>query len=207
MGRHASDKATGFKDVAPGTYLARSFRIIDIGTHHGEYQGKPNVRNQFVLQWELPTETIEVDGVAKPMVVSRFYTNSLVPKSNLLRDLTAWRAREFTEEELKGFDLETILNKPCIVTIGHKESGKTGVIAVGPPMKGTVCPPLFNKPEAFWIEEYTEAKYAELPDGFKKLIAESDEFKALFAPGTDGSTYRQGLGKPKNEDADDDIPF
>ena len=204
MGRHASDKATGFKDVAPGTYLARSFRIIDIGTHHGDYQGKPNVRNQFVLQWELPTETIEVDGIAKPMVVSRFYTNSLVPKSNLLRDLTAWRAREFTEEELKGFDLETILNKPCIVTIGHKESGKTGVIAVGPPMKGTVCPPLFNKAEAFWIEEWSQETFAALPQGFRDLIVKSDEYAAMSGPTPQGRMQ----SRPNNDaDDNDDIPF
>ena len=37
-----------FQMPEPGTYLARCFRIVDIGTQYGEYQGKPTARRQIV---------------------------------------------------------------------------------------------------------------------------------------------------------------
>ena len=183
-----------------GSHVARAVRIIDIGTHHGDYQGKPTVRNQFVLQWEIPAETIEIDGEEKPMLVSKFYTNSLSEKANLRRDLESWRARPFSQEELMKFDLMNVLGKPCMLSVIHSDAGKARVSNVSALPKGTTCPPAFNAPDAFWIAEWDQTKFDAFPEGFKKLIRASDEYQA-----------RGGDGAPavpaRTNDFDDDIPF
>ncbi len=200
MGRYASDTGD-FTQAPPGAHVARSIRIIDIGTHHGEYQGTPRTRNQFILQWELPSEMIEIDGEQRPLIVSKFYTNSLSEKASLRKDLESWRSRAFTEEELDRFDLMSILGKPCLLSIVH-EKGKAVVKNVSPLAKGMTCPAAINPVDAFWIDEWDDNKFHALSDGFRKLIEQSDEYKAF------AGNPVQAKPKPTADGIDDDdIPF
>ena len=204
MGRYAQDTGGGdFKQAPEGNHVARCVGIVDIGTHHGEYQGAPTVRNQIIVRWELPYETDIFEGQEKPLIVSKFYTNSLSEKANLRRDLESWRSRSFTTEELMKFDLMAILDKPCAVSVVHSENGKAKVVSVAALPKGTTCPPAFNKLSAFWIDEWDDNAFAALPTGFQKLVAESDEYKAAFTPPGQRSA-KQAV--PPTDD-DDSIPF
>jgi hypothetical protein len=212
MGRYATDKGGGtdFKQAPAGTHIARCYSIVDIGTQHGEYLGEPTAREQIIIRWELPFETEEFDGQQKPLIVSKFYTNSLSEKANLRKDLENWRSRAFTEAELAKFDLESILGKPCTVSVVHNDKGKAKVTGVGAVPKGTTCPPLYNKPSAFWIEQYDDNAFMALPKGFQDLISKSDEFKAAFAPPPPkkGEADESDLAQEQaSRDADDDITF
>jgi hypothetical protein len=204
MGRYASDTGGGDFTPAPeGTHVARCIQLIDIGTHHGEYQGAPTKRNQVIVRWELPNETVDTEKGPQPMLVSKFYTNSLGEKANLRKDLEAWRGRQFTVEELMKFDLESILDKPCLVTIAHNEKKKAVVKTVSGLVKGMTCPPAHNQTSTFWIDDWDDSKFEALPEGFKKLIQESDEYKESLAPPDKASN-----GSAKHVDPlDDDIPF
>jgi hypothetical protein len=176
MGRYASE-TRNFQQPPTGTFVARCYRIVDIGTQHGQWQGKETIRNQIIVFWELPTETYEVDGQQRPFTVSKFYTNSLNEKAALRQDLETWRGREFTQEELLRFDLEQILGAPCMLTLVKTESGTVKVSAVTKLPKGIDCPPAINPPSAFWIDSYTDKQFEELSDGLKKLVMNSDEYK------------------------------
>lgn len=204
MGRFASDTGGGDFTPAPeGTHVARCVELIDIGTHHGEYQGAPTVRNQVIVRWELPNETIDIEGKPQPMLVSKFYTNSLGEKANLRADLTAWRGRAFTPEELMKFDLMSILGKPCLLTVVHNEKKKAKVSAVSGLAKGMTCPPQVNPSKSFWMDEWNGdvngEPFTSLPKGFRELIQQSDEYKELNSP---EPTQRA----PQGVDTDD-IPF
>ncbi len=203
MGRFASDSGGGdFKQAPEGNHVARCIGIVDIGTHHGEYQGAPTVRNQIIVRWELPFETEEFDGQQKPLIVSKFYTNSLSEKANLRKDLESWRAKAFTVPELMSFDLMNILGAPCTVSVVHNEKKKAKVVGVAAVPKGTTCPPQFNPSSSFWIDEWNDEAYRALPEGFQKLIAESDEYKAAFTP-----PGQRAAKQEAKADLDDDIPF
>jgi hypothetical protein len=202
MGRFSKDSGGGeFQQLTPGTHVARCYSIIDLGTQRGEYQGQPTVRNQIIVRFEVPGETIEVEGEPKPLTISKFYTNSLSEKANLRHDLVAWRGREFSTEELMAFDLQNIIGKPCLITVAHNDKGKARVLAVSGLAKGMTCPPQFNPPETFWIDEWSQQAFEMLPEGFQRIIKESDEYKARVA------------GKPLPskgtavDPLDEDIPF
>jgi len=203
MGRYASDTGGGdFKQAPAGSHVARCIKLIDIGTHHGEYQGAPTIRNQFICQFELPNETIEIDGEAKPLIVSKFYTNSLSEKANLRKDLESWRAQPFTNEELGKFDLANILGKPAMVSIVINEKGKAKVVGISKLPKGLECPPQVNPASQFWIEPWDDNAFHALSEGFQKMIMDSDEYKAAF---TDPPPAKQSA---KHVDPlDEDIPF
>ncbi len=199
MGRYASEGSgsTDFEPAPAGTHIARCFRIIDIGTHHGEYDGKPNVRNQVIVGFELPNEMEEFNGERQPFIVFKFYTNSLGEKANLRKDLEAWRGRPFSTEELIRFDLATILGKPCMVTVVHKDK-KARIAGVSGLPKGIECPPAFNKSSAFWIDEWNQAAFDALPEGFKKFVRASDEYK---------KDHGDAVAPAVTDDIEDDIPF
>ncbi len=202
MGRYSQESGGGdFRQAPEGNHVARCIGIIDLGTQHGEYLGEPTVRSQIIVRWELPFETEVFDGAEKPLLVSKFYTNSLSEKANLRRDLESWRARAFTADELKKFDLMGILGKPCTVSVVHNDKGKAKVVSVAAVPKGTTCPPAFNPITAFWIDEWDDNAFSALPEGFQRIIAQSDEYKAAFTP--------PGQTKPKAPAGvdDSDIPF
>ena len=100
-------------------------RIIDLGTQKGDYQGQVTRKRQNLITWELPNskmETGEFEG--QPFLISKFYTASLGEKANLRRDLVNWRGREFSPEELAGFDHKNILGKCCMLSITANDKGK-----------------------------------------------------------------------------------
>lgn len=202
MGRFSSDSGGGSFTPAPvGTHVARCVKLIDLGTQHGEYKGQPTRRNQVLVTWELPNEAIEVDGKEMPVTTSRFYTNSLGEKANLRRDLEGWRGRSFTEDELRRFDLESILGKPCMLTIIGGDNGKTKVASVSGMPKGMQCPEQINDSFAFWFDEFSEEKFLALSDGIKKIVTKSEEYERL-ASGDDPNEP-----PPRTEFSDDDVPF
>lgn len=197
MSRYAKDTGGGEFEQAPvGTHVARCFRLIDLGTQHGEYQGKPITRKQVLVSWELPGESMS-DG--RPFAVSYFYTNSLNEKATLRHHLEAWRGRSFNETELQGFDLENVLGKPCMVTVTLNDRGKAKVSAVTGLPKGIVCPPAKNDQFSFWIDEWNDACWEKIPKGIQDMIRKSDEYNDKDKPAGDPLRGIAGM--------DDDIPF
>ena len=197
MGRYAKESGGGNFTPAPvGTHVARCIKIIDLGTQTSEYKGEVNIRNQILVMFELPNETIETDEGPKPFIASKFYTNSLNEKATLRQDLEAWRAKQFTEEELDGFDLMNILGKPCMISVVAKDGGGTKIGAVSAVPKGMEVPPQFNQEEAFWLDEFSQAQFDALSEGIQNIIKKSPEYKAAV----------KGEHDPM-PDLDNDIPF
>jgi len=213
MGTKVSNTGNGDFTPAPaGLHRAVCISYVDIGTHESEYNGQKKIQNKVMLTWELPDETIEINGEVKPRVVSKFYTKSLHEKANLRHDLASWRSREFTEEELKGFDLDNILGKACQVNIIHekKQAGvRAKVSAVLPLSKGMIKPEPSIEPWRYDIEEDGYNFPSQLSDKMKELIRKS--FEMSGTNDLPGNPY--GIGEPLDGDEtagamdDSDIPF
>lgn len=210
MGRYASDTgSTGYTPAPVGTHVARCIRIIDLGTQHGEWNGKPTKRNQVLVVWELPHETVETQDGERPIEASRFYTNSLGERASLRQDLEAWRGRGFTETELQRFDLESVLGVPCMLTVIAKDNGKTKVDRVTGLPKNTTCPPQVNESFSFWLdEEFDYGKFESLSEGIQGIIKRSDEWKEI-QDGHDMSGNRepQPRQRPPDDWDEENPPF
>lgn len=108
-------------ELAPeGTYIARCFKIIDLGTQITEYNGEKKQQQKVLISWELlDPEARMKDG--RPFAVAKRYTASLHEKAQLRKDLQAWRGKRFSETELEGFDLKAVLGAYCQIQIVHSE--------------------------------------------------------------------------------------
>lgn len=207
MGRYASDTGGGNFTSAPiGTHIARCIKIIDLGIQHGEYKGEPTRRSEILVTWELPEELTTIDGVEVPIITSKFYTNSLHEKATLRRDLEGWRGRLFTEEELDNFDLESVLTKPCMITVVGGDNGKTKVASVSGLPKKTICPPQVNPSFTLWLDdEFDQTKFDQISDGIKKIIQKSEEWDAIQNGRSTAASEPTEQDFP--EKYDDDVPF
>jgi len=85
--------------------------VVDLGMQETAYGQKHKVK----IVWET-TELME-DG--RPFTVQTVAPISLDPRSNLRKTLESWRGCKFTAEELKGFDLESLLNVNAQIQIIH----------------------------------------------------------------------------------------
>ena len=137
MGLIAKNEGIEFERLEDGLYTAVSSMLIDLGIQNNERFGKK--QRKFIIVWQILGQTIEINGEEKPRVISKEYTLSLNEKSKLRADLQAWRGKAFTPEELNGFDLVNILNKPCqlqIITEEKNNKPYTNIVAIVAMPKG-----------------------------------------------------------------------
>jgi hypothetical protein len=104
-----------FELLEAGLHPAVCSHVVDIGLHHNPISDKDNL--QVVLCFELAEKM--ADG--RPFMQSKIYTASLHKKANLRKDLESWRGKIFTDEELKGFDLEKLKGAQVYLNIAHKQ--------------------------------------------------------------------------------------
>jgi hypothetical protein len=189
--------ATGSnKDYEPtpcGVQQAVCAFVEDIGTQAGTYDGKPTFKHQIVVCWELGAKMKKGDYAGRPFMVSKFYTLSLGEKANLRHDLESWRGRQFTEQELNGFDVEKLKGVNCLLNIveAKKRDGSDTqkIAAIMPVQKGTQPMSPINTTPPEWIA---------------KKRAQSVEIAQQ-----DGSAHSDfgDTPPPQNEDSDPPIPF
>jgi hypothetical protein len=182
-------KAEMQKELIPaGNYVARCYKMIEIGTVDGEYQGVTNSLHKIRIGWELPTElkVFKEEKGEQPLVIDKEYTLSLGEKSSLRKDLKSWRGADFTPQQADDFDISVLIGKPCMLNIihiqGKKDPTKTyqAIGSISPLPKGFDCPDQINPSFEFSLNEFDEAKFNSLPDFIKQQIASSKEYKAMF---------------------------
>jgi hypothetical protein len=178
MGRYAKQPEATFEHAPPGTHLGICTSVIDLGTQHDEYQGKPITRNRVLIQWEIQ-DAVRENG--EPFVIGKFYTNSLSEKANLRRDLESWRGKAFSAQELNSFDLAKILGAPCLLTV-VESAEKSEVAAVIQVQKGVAVPAEPRSAlRSFFLDDWEQLAFDLLPAGLQKIIERSDEYRAMRA--------------------------
>ena len=102
---------TNFTPAPAGTHAAVCVDVVDLGILEVSFGGKTKQQHKINLVWQIDEE--RDDG--KPFTVRKRYTCSLHEKAALRKDLEAWRGRPFTDQELDGFDLETLISAPALL--------------------------------------------------------------------------------------------
>ena len=127
----------GNYEVPPaGSHAAALVGLIDLGTHTDKFgDGEPFTARRILLVWELLDEKT-TDG--NPHYIGRRFTLSVNEKSNLGKLIGGLRGKALAKDE--GFDVRTILGKPCLLNVTHEKSTKgndyASVAGAGPLPKG-----------------------------------------------------------------------
>jgi hypothetical protein len=208
-----ADEGSSFIPVPPGMHLARCYRIIDLGTQESTYMGNVKHVPRVLFQFEVHSE--DADGKAlvtsngEPMTVSKTFTLSLAEKATMRRDLQTWRGKEFTKEELRGFELKNVLGQWAMITVAENESnGKTYTnIANINPVPATIkkngLPDGKNDLKLFSIDDADLSLFETFSDYLKDRIRKSPEWDRLHG----GPSVGNSAPSASFDDIADDLPF
>lgn len=219
---------TTFEPCPAGSYLARCIQLIDLGTVESNFEGKPTRARKVLIAWEILDDECRRDD-GQPFILSKRFTQSLHEKAALRKTLAAWRGRDFTPLELKGFDLKTVLGKDAFISVIHADKdGKTyaNIAAVMKPPKGMTAQVDSAEPLIHLDLSAPDWQVlAGLSSRLQNQISESPEYQALpnkpksvsLAPVAPTPAPRPSAPAPKPQpkadagsgfdDMDDDIPF
>ena len=209
MGLKASDNGGGnFKPVPPGSYIARCISVIDLGTQVSNGKFGEKAAHKVRLSWEVFGDDDDGQPLVvndMPMTVSKEYTVSLHEKAALRRDLAAWRGRDFTDEERRGFDIDKLLGVYALINVTHDtgSNGKTyaNIAGIAPIPKAMAA----SKPAGVHpltrldLDAPDMSVFEALPEWLQKRIEAAPEWgRKPDATTTSGSNL---------SDMDDDVPF
>ena len=201
-----------FTPVPPGMYLARCYRIVDLGTQKSEYLGQVKNLQKVMLQFEVHGEDDEgkplLTAKGEPMSISKNFTLSLAEKATLRKDLQTWRGKEFTADELKGFQLDNVLGAWAMIAItkamgnnGKEYTNIANINSVPKAMKASL-PQGHNKCAAFYLDSPDMEMFETFSDNLRAKIEQSPEWQSRGKQSTKESSKDSGF-----DDMDDDIPF
>lgn len=187
-----------FKPAPAGTHIARVVWLINIGWQEVKWNNETKQLPKIIVGWELPNCKVEEgDHAGKPMIVTKFYTNSYAEQANLRKDLANWRGRDLTEKEISGdFSLTTIMDKPCQVTIVHKEANNktyANVTAITALPQGMEAPARVHDLLMYSVDAHHEETFAKLPEWIQKKCHRQEAVTETE--------------NPAPPEYDDDIPF
>ena len=212
-----ADEGSNFIPVPPGMHLARCYRIVDLGTQESTYMGNVKHVPRVMFQFEVHSEDAQghplLTSAGDPMTVSKTFTLTLAEKSTLRKDLQTWRGKEFSSEELRGFELKNVLGQWAMITVAENESnGKTytNIANINPvpvTIKKNGLPEGKNDLKIFSIEDADMSLFDSFSEGLKDKIRKSPEWDRLHGGPTTTSSSSNSAPNANFDDMAEDLPF
>lgn len=169
--------------VEPGVYMAVCIGFIDLGEQYSEMFKSYSNKGMYI--WELPGETIEIDGEQKPRQLSKEFTISASKKGNLRGFIESWNSKSYSDDEFMEFDLFEQIGKPCQLNVVLNESKEySNVDNLMPIPKGFPAPTTDTKHIKWDMENWNDEVFKELPEWIQEKIKKSTQYQKDHAPAT-----------------------
>lgn len=190
----AKDSGTGgsFTPHPEGQYTAVCLDVHDLGMLDVTFDGETKQQYKVDIYWYAGenkkeegtgNEVTDDEGNPVRLFIRQRFTLSLHEASRLRPFLEAWRGRDFTSDELGGFDIEKLIGVPALIQVSHRKVGdKTyaNITSIMKAPKGSEVP--------------------EIPSEYVRFVDREDE------PEQETAGASAGQGKPW-QDEDDNLPF
>lgn len=203
-----------FENPEPGSHLGRCVWLIDLGTQKHSYQGhEPWESRDVKIMFELPGQKMQglynPEAKGKPFAVSVTVKQSMHPSAKLRKYVVAWRGKDFGPGEVEKFDPKSLLGKVARLNLVESTDGKyvnIDSMAKATPDEIKKLGKQINPSLFFSLEEgeFDEKAFARLPEGLRKKIALSPEFRAIMGDtgaqsDEDGPPPSEPQGEPDND--------
>jgi hypothetical protein len=178
--------------VPPGIHLARCYGIIDLGTQKTTHLGGTKHLNEVMLQFELHDvgeaggQLLTANG--KPMSISKNFTLSLAEKATLRKDIQTWRGREFTPNELREFQLKSVLGEWALISVisamdqnGQDCASIAAIMPVPPQVRQAARPAGQNELQFFVCEDPDIELFDSFSESLKEKIRKSPEWQMYIS--------------------------
>ncbi len=159
-------------------YMAVCVLIADLGDQYNETYKK--TQRKVVFSFDIPSETVVIDGEQKTRQLSKWLTFSVNKKSTLYKMLNAWMNTSLSEQEMREIDLFTLIGRGCQVQVTVSEDGAHNNIAnIMALPKGLPAPASDTKPITYDIDEdgFKGEIWDALPDWVKSAVQKSEQYQ------------------------------
>ena len=170
--------------VEAGVYMAVCIGFVDLGEQYSEKFKNYSYKGMYI--WELPGETIEIDGEQKPRQLSKEFTISASNKSNLRKFIETWNSRTYSDEDFMEFDVFEQVGKPCQLNVVLNETKEyANVDNLMPIPKGFPAPTTATEHIKWDMDAWNDDVFAKLPEWIQEKIKKSTQYQKQHAPETE----------------------
>ena len=167
--------------MEPGAYLAVCVGVVDLGEQFSEKF--KSYSNKLKIIWDIPDETLEVDGEQKPRQLSKDFTFSTSKKSSLRAFLQAWNSRTYTDEEFGELDIFDQIGKGCQLQVALNETGEySNIDTLMALPKGVQAPHTDTKRIKWDMDHWDDAVFESLPEWIQDKIKRSTQYQKIHVP-------------------------
>src|SRR5438552_3184662 len=109
--------------IPEGTYLARIYRFIHLGTQSGMWQGKETLQRKILIGMEFPDKktVFKEENGEQPYTIQNRFTLSMFKTAQLRGFVESLLGKKMTDEEAYEFELEDLVGKTCMASVVHKD--------------------------------------------------------------------------------------
>ena len=188
MTLNVEDNGRNFEHCPAGMHLGRCYWIIDLGTQKFENMGQVRYMHKIKLGWEIhgsdnAGKPLKMkDG--RPLAVFKNYTLSWSEKATLRIDLQSWRGKLFTQEEMRQFNLKSVLGAWCILNViehagqnGNTYASVDGITPVPSMIEQNGLPEPVNSNAFFTLDDPDMEIFANFSDHLKAKISASPQWE------------------------------
>lgn len=170
--------------VEAGVYMAVCIGFVDLGEQYSEKFKNYSYKGMYI--WELPGETIEIDGEMKPRQLSKEFTISASNKSNLRKFIETWNSKSYSDEDFMEFDVFEQVGKPCQLNVVLNETKEyANVDNLMPIPKGFPAPTTNTEYIKWDMDAWNDDVFAKLPEWIQEKIKKSTQYQKDHAPETE----------------------
>lgn len=167
--------------VEPGVYFAVCIGVIDLGEQYSEKFKNYSNRVQFV--WELPSETIEVDGKQETKQLSKEFSVATKKNSSLRTFISSWNSKAYTDEEFAEVELFEQIGKACQLNVVLNDTGEyANVDNIMPIPKGIPGPESRTAPIMWDMDNWNDEVFKALPEWVQDKIKKSTQYQKEHTP-------------------------
>lgn len=224
-GKVGDTKKTQRPLIPTGNQIGICYSIVDLGTQmvHNHFSGEDEKQRKIAISFEFPAYRAEyVEGQGEVICAHHErYKFSLHTKSNFMKMIKSWTGAAPKEGEvIDGNFLKKFLGKAAQILITHNPSKRDDIIyqnmenhpmklddkfrdayvnekLLKPTKEGGKTYITENPIRFFDLDNFDQDAFDNLNDWEKKVISESDEFKALVEKGS-----ARAYSKEENGDRD-----
>lgn len=197
---HATSRSSDFELPAEGLHNCVCVDVEDLGLVESTYNGQLKVLHKAAVTFM--SDQKQKNG--KNALISKRYTLSTHPKSNLRQDIKGWRGKDMTEQEAKEFDVESLIGKTCQVIVSHIEADGKVFSRLEKILKPSASAP---KVEANGYTRKVNRPDYQTPQGVMRLRASMNNGASVATTKSEPSWSDYDVPPPQLEDSEDDLPF
>ncbi len=161
-----------------GVYMAVCVTVADLGDQYSEKF--KNTHRKVVFSFDIPSETVEVDGEVKSRQLSKRCTFSVSKRGTLNKMLNAWLNANMSEQDLAELDLFDFAGKACQIRVTVSEDGAHNNVEDVMALPNGMPAPMTDTPIITYdIDEdgFSGEKWEALPGWMRDTIEKSEQYQ------------------------------